>query len=104
MEPFDFNAVLLSISNQLTSDKLDQMKFLCRDDIGKRDLEKISTGTGLFQLLLERGKLAADHTEYLSQRLIEIHRPDLADKLNRVRLPSPASPGGQPGHEERGMV
>ncbi|KAM9366642.1 FAS-associated death domain protein [Symphorus nematophorus] len=84
-ESLNFNSVLLEISNHLTADELDQMKFLCRDQIGKRELEKIETGRRLFEVLSQRGKLAADNTEFVSDLLEKIHRPDLADRLRSFR-------------------
>lgn len=81
MDPVDFNAVLLAISDQLSSDQLDALKFLC-PDVGKKNLEKITSGRDLFRLLTERQKLAADNTEFLSGLLMKIHRPDLSDNLN----------------------
>ncbi|XP_035508205.1 FAS-associated death domain protein [Morone saxatilis] len=87
MSSFQFNALLLEISNQLSSEQLDKLKFLCRDLVGKRDLEKTDTGRRLFQILTERGRLAPDNTEYLCRLLTEIHREDIAEKLSRFECP-----------------
>ncbi|XP_060924095.1 protein FADD [Limanda limanda] len=81
MSSLQFNAVLLEISNHLPSDELEKMKFLCREKIGKKDMEKINSGIKLFQFLTERGELGAGKTEALSDVLKQIHRHDLADKL-----------------------
>ncbi|KAF3833217.1 hypothetical protein F7725_026882 [Dissostichus mawsoni] len=82
MSSLQYNSLLLYISNQLTDKQLEDLKFLCRDMLGKRELEKISSGVRFFQLLTERGKLGADNTDCLSRFLTEIHRQDLArDKL-----------------------
>ncbi|KAG7221785.1 hypothetical protein INR49_028859, partial [Caranx melampygus] len=80
----DINPVLLKISDQLSSEQLDKMKFLCKDDIGKKDMERISTGSKLFQFLMERGKLSADNTEYVCRLLSNIQRHDLADQLHSL--------------------
>ncbi|XP_041847064.1 protein FADD [Melanotaenia boesemani] len=82
MSATQFNAVLLDISNQLDADNLSKLKFLTRDVVRKREAENVDSGYKLFELLAERGKLAADDTEYVSALLKEIHRDDLADKLN----------------------
>ncbi|XP_019935769.2 FAS-associated death domain protein [Paralichthys olivaceus] len=82
MSSLQFNAVLLEISNQLSSDELDKMKFLCRGKIGKKNMEKINSALKLFQFLTERGELGADKTEPLSELLQQIQRLDLADKFN----------------------
>ncbi|XP_071400318.1 FAS-associated death domain protein [Centroberyx affinis] len=81
MSSLQFNAVLVAISNELTRDELEQMKYLC-DDIGKRDKEKIDTGLKLFQALTQRNKLGADNTGFLSCLLTHANRQDLSDRLN----------------------
>ncbi|XP_062272962.1 protein FADD [Scomber scombrus] len=80
-----FNSVLLEISNQLTKEKLDMMKYLCGDIIKKRDQESIDSGFKLFQILTERQKLAEDNTEFLSKLLLDIKREDLSEKLNNFQ-------------------
>ncbi|XP_040002618.1 protein FADD [Xiphias gladius] len=82
MNSLQFNAVLLEISNQLSTEQLENMKFLCRHVIGKKDTEKIRAGVTLFQFLTERGRLGEDNTEYLSELLKKIQRLDLSEKLN----------------------
>uniref|UniRef100_A0A3P8S231 Fas (tnfrsf6)-associated via death domain n=1 Tax=Amphiprion percula TaxID=161767 RepID=A0A3P8S231_AMPPE len=81
MSSRQFNAVLLDISKRLSADQLDNLKFLVRD-VGKRELEKITSGLQLFQILMQRGELSAENTENLSKLLADIQRLDLADKLN----------------------
>nr|XP_020509480.1 FAS-associated death domain protein [Labrus bergylta] len=81
MSSLQFNAVLLDISNSLSASELEQIKYLCKDDIGKRDLEKIDSGLKLFQLLTQRNKLGADNTEHVCGLLRTIQRPDLSEKL-----------------------
>uniref|UniRef100_A0A3Q4BJM5 Uncharacterized protein n=1 Tax=Mola mola TaxID=94237 RepID=A0A3Q4BJM5_MOLML len=76
-----FNAFLLKISNQLSEEQLNNMKFLCRDTIGKRDMEQIKTGIGLFQILTERRKLGTDDMGLLRELLTQIQRYDLVDKV-----------------------
>ncbi|XP_073320167.1 FAS-associated death domain protein-like [Pagrus major] len=80
MSSSQLNPVLLEISNDLSPEQLEKMKFLC-EDIGKKELEKIDTGTKLFRVLKERRKLDHDNTAYLCQLLTEICREDLSDKL-----------------------
>ncbi|KAI4830277.1 hypothetical protein KUCAC02_001921 [Chaenocephalus aceratus] len=80
MSSLQFNSLLLDISNQLTEKQLEDLKFLCGDMLGKRELEKISSGVRLFQVLTERMKLGADNTDCLSRFLTQIQRQDLAEK------------------------
>ncbi|XP_044052673.1 protein FADD [Siniperca chuatsi] len=100
MSSLQFNSVLLEISNQLSSEQLDQMKFMCRDMIGKRELEKISTGRQLFQVLTERGRLGADNTDWLCQLLKLIQRQDLSDQLNGFERQS-GNTDNQPDEAEK---
>ncbi|XP_008308078.1 FAS-associated death domain protein [Cynoglossus semilaevis] len=79
MSFLDFNSMLLDISNKLSSKELEEMKFLCREIIGKKNMEQINSALNLFQFLSERGKLAADRTEFLSKLLKDIQRPGLSE-------------------------
>ncbi|XP_061671539.1 protein FADD [Syngnathoides biaculeatus] len=81
MSSLPFKALLLDISNELTSGQLDHLKFLCGTMVGKRELETINSGFKLFQCLSERGKLSQDKRELLSELLKQIHRKDLSEKL-----------------------
>ncbi|KAK5916013.1 hypothetical protein CesoFtcFv8_001554 [Champsocephalus esox] len=81
MSSLQFNSLLLDISNQLTEKQLEDLKFLCGDMLGKRELEKICSGVRLFQVLTERMKLGADNTDCLSRFLTQIQRQDLAERL-----------------------
>ncbi|XP_074515924.1 FAS-associated death domain protein-like [Sebastes fasciatus] len=91
--------VLLEISNQLSPKELEDLKFLCRD-LGKKILEDITSGTGLFQVLTERSHLGADNIDYLSGLLSEINRLDLSNKLNDYSQ-SGFTDNNQPDQEER---
>ncbi|KAM4597139.1 FAS-associated death domain protein [Fundulus diaphanus] len=88
MSASQLNFVLLEISNQLSDENLEKLKFLVRAQIGKQKLEKIKTGHQLFEALSERGQLADDKTDFLSNLLRQIQRNDLADKLNNLETQS----------------
>ncbi|XP_037649575.1 FAS-associated death domain protein-like [Sebastes umbrosus] len=94
-----FSSVLLEISNQLSPKELEDLKFLCRD-LGKKILEDITSGTGLFQVLTERSQLGADNIDYLSGLLLDINRLDLSNKLNDYSQ-SGFTDNNQPDQEER---
>ncbi|XP_034536743.1 FAS-associated death domain protein [Notolabrus celidotus] len=95
MSSLQFNSVLLEISNSLSPDQLEQIKYLCHNDIGKKYLETIDSGWKLFQFLKEKLKLGEDNTDYVCQ-LLEKVRPDLSERLrnfdcqpeNNENLPS----------------
>ncbi|KAF3686991.1 FAS-associated death domain protein FAS-associating death domain-containing protein FADD [Channa argus] len=103
MSCLEFNAVLLDISNQLSVDNLETLKFLCREMIGKKDREKINSGIKLFQLLTERGKLGPQNTEFVSACLREAQRQDLADKLTSFETQS-ANTNDEPDDTEKAKL
>ncbi|XP_047219379.1 protein FADD [Girardinichthys multiradiatus] len=88
MSAAHLNVVLLEISNQLNNENLESLKFLVRSQIGKQKLERIKTGLQLFEVLIERGHLASDQTDYLANLLRQIHREDLSNKLNSLEIQS----------------
>lgn len=96
-----FNALLLDISNQLREEDLSKMKFLVRDHVGKRDLERIASGHGLFQALAERGHLGPENLDFLIGVLQGIPRVDLSEKLQQFAGSERAANGG-PSEEETG--
>lgn len=102
MSSRQFNAVLLDISNQLSDDQLVGLKFLVRD-VGKRELERITSGLQLFQILMQRGELSAENTEHLSKLLAGIQRRDLVDKLNCFDS-QPGSASNEPEPVQRGKL
>ena len=101
MSARQFNSVLLEISKELSAAQLDELKFMCRDMIGKRRLEEATSGTQLFQLLMQTRNLGADNTDCLCQFLKDIKRQDLADKLNTFES-QPGFTDNQPDEAERG--
>uniref|UniRef100_UPI0037E8A3C3 FAS-associated death domain protein n=1 Tax=Semicossyphus pulcher TaxID=241346 RepID=UPI0037E8A3C3 len=102
MSSSKLKAVLLDISNKLSAAQLDQIKYLCNEDIGKRDMEKVDSGIKLFQFLTERRKLSADNTEYVCQLLQNVQRPDLAELINNFDcLPEI---NNQPPEQERAKL
>ncbi|XP_067850242.1 protein FADD [Heptranchias perlo] len=78
----EFNAMLNNISQDLSADNLESLKFLCKESVGKRQLETISSGNQLFQALEERSLLSPEDTHFLSVLLKNIKRPDLENQLS----------------------
>ncbi|KAK6472981.1 FAS-associated death domain protein-like [Huso huso] len=77
----EFLGLLYQISGSLDSENLKNLKFLCGEDIRKKELEKISSGTDLFKNLMEKGKISVDNTGFLRFLLTNIKREDLLEKL-----------------------
>lgn len=106
MSSFSFKAVLLEISNSLSPDQLGQIKYLCQNDIGKRDLERIDSGLKLFQFLTERQKLSEENLDYVCERLKAAGRPDLCERLQNFSCPPENSENTEnlPSEQERAKL
>ncbi|XP_072129290.1 FAS-associated death domain protein isoform X1 [Mobula birostris] len=89
-EGMRFKVLLSDISQNLTGENLETLKFLCKDDIGKRRLETLVSGIQLFQVLEELSLLSQEDTSFLGQLLKSIKRPDLEKKLSDYQR------GGEP--------
>ena len=97
---------LLGISNQLTRQDLDLLKFMCEQDVPKSRMERVVSGTDLFNALEERGKLSVKNLGYLADILRSIGRSNLVENYLRsdgfVIPPSSLQvlgPGGQTGSQ-----
>lgn len=92
MDENEFRAMLLSISNQLDQNTLDNLKFLCKD-IGKKKLEKIKKGIDLFECLIERGQIRPDDTELLRSHLEKVGQTVLIEHIDNYVKGSTANAG-----------
>ena len=68
-----FRKVLLQISNQLSGQDLHYIKFMCEDDVPRSKMERVRSGTDLFNMLEERGKLSSKNLGFLVQVLIAVN-------------------------------
>ncbi len=64
-----FRVALLRVSDQLTNQQLDYLKFLSRSVLTNSRIDKIRSSLDLFYALEERGKLSANNTTFLHQML-----------------------------------
>ena len=74
-----FRKALLGISNQLGQRDLDLLKFICEVDVPKARMERVRSGTDLFNALEERGKLSSTNLGFLNDILNSIGRGKLID-------------------------
>ncbi|NXE45169.1 FADD protein, partial [Casuarius casuarius] len=81
MDPF--LTLLHSFSSSLSESELSDLKFLCRDKIGKRKLECVRSGRELFSLLLEQRAIGSDSVGFLETMLRTIKREDLMVRLQQ---------------------
>ncbi|XP_005351660.1 FAS-associated death domain protein [Microtus ochrogaster] len=80
MDPF--LVLLHSLSGSLSSSDLMELKFLCRERVGKRKLERMQSGLDLFSVLLEQNDLGRNHTGLLRELLASLRRHDLLQRLD----------------------
>ncbi|NWQ73946.1 FADD protein, partial [Columbina picui] len=100
MDPFF--TLLHSFSLSLQEQELESLKFLCRPQIGKRKLELVQSGLGLFNLLMEQQLIGRDRLDFLEGLLRSIKREDLVSQLKQfVEDGEVNAPGDQPDVHER---
>lgn len=80
MDPF--LVLLHSLSSSLSSNDLTDLKFLCRERVSKRKLERVQSGLDLFSVLLEQNDLERGRTELLRELLASVRRQDLLQRLD----------------------
>lgn len=80
MDPF--RVLLHSVSADLSSGELTELKFLCQGLVSKRKLERVQRGHELFEVLLEQKDLEAEHTALLRDLLSSLRRQDLLRRLD----------------------
>lgn len=88
-----FNLQLQRISQQLTADDLDYLKFLCEWEIpeSSRRMESVRSGMDLFNLLRDESKLSIDNLVFLTRILSSIRREHLLSKTLGFAAASQAS-------------
>ena len=75
-----FRALLLNISQELTTRNFNDMKFAC-DKIPDGILEKLTRPIDLFTELEHRDLLSENNKDFLAESLLGIGRTELARKL-----------------------
>ncbi|XP_064646570.1 uncharacterized protein LOC135499626 isoform X1 [Lineus longissimus] len=73
----DFRLTIKRISDDLDSDEVLTLKYLCNDNIPNKRLEEIKTGLDLFDVLCNKNLVTAEDTKYLAECLYTIRRADL---------------------------
>lgn len=93
MDPF--LVLLHSLSGSLSNSDLMELKFLCRERVGKRKLERVQSGLDLFSVLLEQNDLERARTGLLRELLASLRRHDLLQRLDdfEAGTAAAASPG-----------
>ncbi|XP_015719192.1 FAS-associated death domain protein [Coturnix japonica] len=100
MDPF--LALLNSLSSSLSVDELHELKFLCKDIIGKRKLESVQSGRELFNFLMEQQLISRYNVDLLKRMFKTIKREDLISRLMEFIEEGEASaPDERPDINER---
>lgn len=94
-------SLLHSISSSLSVKELSEMKFLCRDKIGKRKLDSVQSGQELFDILMEQQAITKDNLELLKKLLQHIKRRDLLSQVMQFEEGGPQALEDQPDEHER---
>ena len=76
-----YRTLLLELSNSLTTESLQELKFLCADVIPAGRLERITQGIELFGAMEELNMLSEENRDFLASKLIAVDRNDLRNKL-----------------------
>ena len=74
-----FRGFLFAIASEITTELLDNLKYLCQDDFPKGELESIKKAQDFLDLLLERGKIKPGDLTYLTTLLETAGNIQLAD-------------------------
>nr|ACK43162.1 FAS (TNFRSF6)-associated via death domain [Mus spretus] len=80
MDPF--LVLLHSLSGSLSGNDLMELKFLCRERVSKRKLERVQSGLDLFTVLLGQNDLERGRTGLLRELLASLRRHDLLQRLD----------------------
>lgn len=76
-----YRSLLLELSNSLTTENLQELKFLCADVIPAGRLDRITQGIGLFGAMEQLNMLSEENRDFLASKLIAVNRNDLRNKL-----------------------
>ena len=108
----EFRRCLNRISNQLSRQNLEDMKFVCKDHVPVARMERVHSALDIFQALEERGKLAVSDTAFLVKVLVSIERSNLVmdlitagfaprDALQQNQAPPPVHVSSQQRQQPR---
>ena len=88
----EFRRCLNRLSNQLSRQNLEDMKFVCKDHVPVARMERVCSSLDIFQALEERGKLSSTNTAFLAKVLISIERANLVSELVSAEFAPPDYP------------
>jgi hypothetical protein len=80
----DFRLKIKKISDDLDSDEVQTLKYLCNDNIPSKRLEEIKSGLDLFDVLCNKNLVTAEDDRFLAECLFMIRRIDLLGRHLRL--------------------
>ena len=86
METLNHRSFLLRISEDITKEKLEAMKYLCMDCISEGKLETITSPLQLFKELERLKKMDIDNLSFLRELLENVRCLELAGRVNDFNL------------------
>lgn len=89
LEQRSFRELLIDLSDRISSDELETLKFYCSGFVLTARREDIVTPVQLWEAVMEKGRMSSSDTTFLQELIIKaIHRNDLLDRViqytNRV--------------------
>ena len=81
MDLFTFRKHLYWISNQLSSQEVENLKFMCNDVVPRRQLERLRSGFDLFCVLEGKNFFSPTNIEFLKEILETVGKDHLVKKL-----------------------
>ena len=87
----EFRRCLNRLSNQLSRQNVEDMKFVCKDHVPVSRMERVMSSLDIFQALEERGKLSHTDTSFLVKVLVSIERSNLVSELVSAGFAKPDS-------------
>lgn len=81
MDNSKFHRTLIELSQHITSDVLENLKYMCQDVVFPSKMEKVITPLDLFRALEECGKISCNDTQYLIELLEAEGKSSLVKKL-----------------------
>ena len=81
MDLFTFRKHLYWISNQLSSQEVENLKFMCNDMVPRRQLERLRSGFDLFCVLEGKDLISTTKVDFLKEILEIVGKDHLVKKL-----------------------
>lgn len=92
MDFFTFRKHLYWISNQLSSQEVENLKFMCNDMVPRRQLEHLRSGFDLFCVLEGKDLISTNNLDFLKEILETVGKDHLVGKLLNGRAIAEVGP------------